>query len=147
MGAASPLLLEVGVEVALGAGGERRRIERRAGHDGRLILRLAGCGDRGQADALRGIDLLVLRDRAPALGEDEWWAEELEGCEVRDGARRVGVVARLLGLPSCEVLEVVRDGAPEGADPLLIPLVGDAVRTVDVTARVVDVDLAFIGEA
>ncbi len=145
--AASPVLLAVGVEVMLGADGERRRIERRAGHDARLILRLEGCDDRPQADALRGIDLLVAREQAPPLGEDEWWAEDLEGCEVRDGDHVVGVVARLVGLPSCEVLEVARDGAADGADPLLVPLVGDAVRSVDVARRRVDVDLGFLGEA
>ena len=45
--------------------------------------------------------------------------------------------ARMLALPSCEVLEVERDGAE-----LLVPLVRDAIRAVDVAARRVDVDLA-----
>jgi 16S rRNA processing protein RimM len=52
-------------------------------------------------------------------------------------------VARLVALPSCEVLEVAREGAAD----LLVPLVRDAVRSVDVGAGVVDVDLAFLGEA
>jgi 16S rRNA processing protein RimM len=52
------------------------------------------------------------------------------------------VVVRLLGLPSCEVLEVERSGGP-----LLVPLVSDAVRSVDVAARRIDVDLRFLGEA
>jgi 16S rRNA processing protein RimM len=51
-------------------------------------------------------------------------------------------VRRMLALPSCEVLEVERDG-----DDLLVPLVRDAVRSVDVDAGVVDVDLAFLDEA
>jgi 16S rRNA processing protein RimM len=79
------------------------------------------------------------------LEEDEWWPEQLEGCAVHDGAREVGVVRRLLGLPSCEVLEVVR---PDGAGgELLVPLIRDAVRAVDVAGRRIDVDLAFLGEA
>jgi 16S rRNA processing protein RimM len=40
-------------------------------------------------------------------------------------------------------LEVERTG---GAGDLLVPLVGDAVRAVDVEARSIDVDLAFLGE-
>jgi 16S rRNA processing protein RimM len=51
-------------------------------------------------------------------------------------------VRRLLALPSCEVLEVERGGAPD----LLVPLVRDAVRSVDVAARRIDVDSAFLGE-
>jgi 16S rRNA processing protein RimM len=62
---------------------------------------------------------------------------------VRDGARDVGRVRRLVGLPSCEALEVERPGAGD----LLVPLVRDAIRRVDVEARTVDVDLAFLGEA
>jgi 16S rRNA processing protein RimM len=59
------------------------------------------------------------------------------GLAVVDGARTVGVVERVLSLPSCEVL-VVGD--------LLVPLVGDAVREVDLAARRIDVDLEFLGE-
>ncbi len=46
-------------------------------------------------------------------------------------------------LPSCEVLRVQRAGGGE----LLVPLVTDAVRSIDVAARRVDIDLAFLGEA
>ena len=86
----------------------------------------------------------MARTDAPDLDEDEWWAEDLEGCAVRDGHREVGVVARLLALPSCEVLEVTRAG---DAPDLLVPLVRDAVRDVDLEERVIDVDLQFLGEA
>jgi 16S rRNA processing protein RimM len=138
----NPRLLEdvAAVRVA----GRDRTIERRAGHDARMILRLDGCSDRAAAEALRGEELLVPRSAAPDLGPDEWWSEELEGCEVRDGQRPVGRVRRLLELPSCEVLEVER---PEGADDLLVPLVSDAVRTVDTERREIDIDLSFLGES
>jgi 16S rRNA processing protein RimM len=125
-------------------GDEVRRVERVAGHDRRPIMRLEGCRDRDAAEALRGREIMVGRDAAPELEEDEWWAADLEGCAVRDGERPVGVVARLLALPSCEVLEVQR---PEGGPALLVPLIRDAVRSVDVTRRVIDVDLRFLGES
>lgn len=125
-------------------GGAARAIERRAGHDARVILRLEGCADRDAAEALHGQDLFVGREYAPALEDDEWWAEDLEGCAVRDGDRVVGTVLRLLALPSCEVLEVER---AQGGDVLLVPLVSDAVRLVDVERREIDIDLAFLGEA
>lgn len=124
-------------------GDAERRIERLAGHDARLILRVEGCSDRDAAEALRGTTLLVARAIAPDLEEDEWWAEDLEGLTVLDGERVVGVVTRLLALPSCEVLEVQRS---EGGEPLLVPLVSDAVRMVDLERRQVDIDLAFLGE-
>ena len=131
--------LTVGARVLV-AGAEAEVI-RRAGTDERPILRLAGRDSRDAVEALRGEDLWVRRADVPALGEDEWYAEDLEGCLVVDGDRTVGTVRRLLAYPSCELLEV-RDGDRER----LIPLISDAVRDVDVAARRIDVDLSFLGE-
>jgi 16S rRNA processing protein RimM len=140
---ASPMagLLGVGVEVHID--GVARRIDRMAGHERRLILRVEGSEGRESAESLRGHDILVPRELAPPLEEDEWWATDLEGCAVRDGDREVGVVSRLLALPSCEVLEVTRHG---GGPDLLVPLIKDAVRGVDLDEQVIDVDLRFLGE-
>jgi 16S rRNA processing protein RimM len=123
--------------------GDRHEIVRRAGTGARPILRLAGHTTREAAEALRGKELWVSRADTPPLAEDEWLAEDLEGLTVVDGDRRVGVVRRLLAYPSCELLEVER-GA--GERELLVPMVSDAVRTVDVAAGRVDVDLGFLGE-
>jgi 16S rRNA processing protein RimM len=117
-------------------------IVRRAGTDDRPILRLAGHADRAAAELLRGHDLLVRRADAPALDDDEWYAEDLVGCRVVDGAAAVGEVRQLIALPSCEALEVERADGSE----LLVPLVRDAVRSVDVRAGIIDVDVAFLGE-
>ena len=138
---ARPQLLVLGACVSVR--GRPLEITRRAGTDQRPILRLEGCEDRPAAQELRGEELMVTREQAPELEQDEWWAEDLEGCAVRDGAEPVGTVRRLLALPSCEVLEVVRPG--DGGD-LLVPLIKDAVRAVDIDRREVDVDLRFLGE-
>jgi 16S rRNA processing protein RimM len=108
-----------------------------------LILRLHGHDDRAAAESLRGKDMLVPRSRAPELGPDEWWAEDLAGCAVHDGDRSVGTVRQLLELPSCEVLEVER---ADGSGQLLVPLVSDVVREVDLERRAIDIDLSFLGE-
>ena len=130
-----PALLAAGKRVTVA--GVARTIERRAGTDAKPLLRVTGCDSREAAEALRGEPLLVAREDLPPLDEGEFWAHELEGCTVVDGDREVGVVARLVPLPSCEALEV---------GDRLIPLVRDAVRSVDVAARRIDVDLRFLGE-
>jgi 16S rRNA processing protein RimM len=135
-------LLAVGTTVT--AAGRDWAIVRRAGTDERPIVRLDGCENRDAAQALRGQRLEVAAASRPPLGPDEWWAEELEGASVFDGEHELGVVRRLLALPSCECLEVVREGA---ARDLLVPLVRDAIRSVDVAAGRIDVDLRFLGEA
>jgi 16S rRNA processing protein RimM len=134
-------LLTVGANVTLG--GAVYEIVRRAGVPERPIVRLAGIHDRAAAEALRGLVLHVALSEAPALEDDEWWGRELEGCVVFDGAREVGTVSALLELPSCEVLEVTRR---EGGE-LLVPMVKDALRSVDVAAKRVEIDLDFLGEA
>ncbi|MGA9860042.1 MAG: ribosome maturation factor RimM [Solirubrobacteraceae bacterium] len=139
-----PGLLSLGATVQVGDA--ELEIDRLAGHERRVILRFTGHASREAAEALRGTEIRAPREAAPPLEEDEWWATDLEGCTVHDGERSVGVVTRLLALPSCEVLEVSRSADPDGP-ALLVPLVGDAVRTVDVEAGVIDVDLAFLGEA
>ena len=85
---------------------------------------------------------LVALEHAPKLDPGEWWAHELEGLRVTDGDREVGTVRRMLELPSVEVLEVER---PDGSE-LLVPLVRDCIRSIDVEARRIDIDLGFLGE-
>jgi 16S rRNA processing protein RimM len=127
-----------------GAAGPSAEIVRRAGTEKRPIVRLEGVEDRASAEALRGAELSVEASEAPALGDGEWWAHELEGCVVTDGARQLGTVLRMLALPSCEALEV---RSADGGEPVLVPLVKDAVRAVDVAARRIDVDLEFLNLA
>lgn len=137
-----PRAVLLGLGATLHVAGTPRVVQRRSGTDDRPILRLEGAATREAVLALRGEDLLVARDDLPALPEGEYWAEDLAGCAVVDGDRPVGVVVKMMPLPSCEVLEVRRSGADE-AD-LLVPMVRDAIRSIDVTTRRVDVDLSFL---
>ena len=117
--------------------GERTtEVVRRSGTVAKPILRLDAFASRTEIEAVRGEPLWVPRDDVP-LDEDEFWAEDLIGLRVVDGERELGVVERVRELPSCEVLEV---------GELLIPLIDDAVRAVDLEAGVVDVDMEFLGE-
>jgi 16S rRNA processing protein RimM len=122
--------------------GAAHEIVRRAGTDGRPIVRLEGVSDRGGAEALRGEELAIAAGEAPSLADGEWWAHELEGCAVIDGGRTVGTVVRLIELPSCEVLEVERPG---GSEPLLVPMVSDAIRAVEPQQRRIEIDGSFLG--
>jgi 16S rRNA processing protein RimM len=114
--------------------GSPRTVERLAGTRDKPIVRLAGCTSREHAEALRGSELEVMRAEA-SLAEGEFWASDLAGCVVVDGEREVGVVERMIALPSCEALEV---------GDLLIPMVRDAIRSIDVDARRIDVDMGFV---
>jgi 16S rRNA processing protein RimM len=86
-------------------------VERRAGTDGRPLIRLSGVSDPG---TIRG-ELLLVDEQ---LGKEEWLASDLLGCAVPGHGR----VVRVLDGPSCSVLEL-SDGA-------LVPFVSDAIRSV-----------------
>jgi 16S rRNA processing protein RimM len=133
-------LLSVGTKVTVGE--LTAPIVRLAGLEKHPIVRLEGVENRTAADALRGAALTVEQGEAPALQPGEWWAHELEGCAVGDGERKLGTVERLVELPSCEALQV---RLPDGGERL-VPMVADAIRTVDVERRRVDVNLAFLGD-
>jgi len=141
-----PRLLTAGTKVTVA--GRSAEIVRRAGTDQRPIVRLDGVEDREGADALRGMALTIDRLEVPALEEDEWWAHELEGCTVVDGERLIGTVNRLIELPSCEALEVRREmtGSHPPGEPLLVPMVKDAIRRVAVAEGRIEVDMGFLGE-
>jgi 16S rRNA processing protein RimM len=135
-----PELLRIGTSVTVA--GRTAAIVRRAGTDQRPIVRVDGVEDRDSAEALRGLALAVNEGQAPALAEGEWWAHELEGCEVVDGVQLLGTVTRLIELPSCEALEVK---PAQGGEPVLVPMVKDAVRSVQSAARRIEVNLDFLG--
>jgi 16S rRNA processing protein RimM len=136
---ARPLLLTLGTGVTVA--GRTAPIVRRAGTDQRPIVRVQGVEDRTGAEALRGLELTVAEADAPRLAEGEWWAHELEGCLVVDGERSVGTVTRMIELPSCEVLEVRAQAADES---LLVPMVKDAIRHIDIVAGTIDVNMDFV---
>ena len=119
--------------------GAPREIVRRAGTEDNPIFRLAGSSSRDDAEALRGEELTVPIGELE-LEAGEYWAHELAGCAVVDGELAIGFVRRMSALPSCEVLEVDR---PDGSE-LLVPMVRDAIRSIDVAARRIDVDLSFL---
>ena len=122
--------LPTGTELLIGD--TRSTVTRRAGSEARPLIRIDGVGDRDAAQGLRGKTLLVPGGREE-LGPDEWYDDDLIGCRV-DG---LGEVRAVLHGPSCDVLEV-------GEEAILVPLVRDAVRDVDLERREIAVDLDFL---
>ena len=112
--------------------GEREfTVAERKGTDARPIIRLEGIDNRDAAELLRG-QAVIADGEQQAMGSDEWLVEDLVGCRIEGIGRVSGVLEGL----SCDVLEV------EGE---LIPLVTDAVVSVDVANKVIEVDREFLG--
>lgn len=123
------------------AGGRLLTVEQSGGTADRPIVTVREIDDRDAAAALRGESLLARRGALTPLGEGEWYASDLEGMEVRGGSGELlGVVERLVNMPSVDVLEV--RSAEGGA--LLVPMIGDAISAIDAETRTVTVDENFL---
>jgi 16S rRNA processing protein RimM len=114
------------VGTSLSVGDRSYEVERRAGTDSRPLVRLTGLSD---PRSLRGELLLVEAE----LDEGEWLAADLTGCEVVG----VGRVARVVDAPSCPLLEL--------ESGQLVPFISDAIRSVDVDGRRIEVDARWLG--
>lgn len=121
----------------LGENGAVLTIETSRRHGRRLLVRFAGVADRSSAEALRGTVLVVPESWLPELPEGEWWAHQLEGCEVRTVTGRIlGVVREVIPNPANDLWVAVDDQGRE----TLVPALADLLIDVDVAARSVVVD-------
>jgi 16S rRNA processing protein RimM len=116
--------LPEGAEVVLGA--TTRVVERRGGTDERPLIRLSGLDDPRSA---RGETMLIEDE----LEDDEWLASDLARCSVAG----LGPVARVVDGPSCSLLEL--------EDGTLVPLVSDAIESIELDAGEIRVNREFLG--
>lgn len=98
---------------------------------GMIRLILEGLSDANQADALKGAIVMIAASELPAAGPGEFYYYQALGCEVvlTDG-RRIGLVEEVLSTGANDVL-VVREDEKE----ILIPVIADVVKAMDLTAR------------
>lgn len=103
--------------------------------DRAVLVRLEGIDDRDAAEAMRGLEILVEREEFAPLGEDEFYACDIEGAraEMVTG-ELVGTVTGVGTYPTCDVLLIERDGGR-----LEVPLLPQFVESVDTDAKVVKI--------
>jgi 16S rRNA processing protein RimM len=105
-------------------------------HAGSVVAKLHGIDDREQAREWIGADIVVARERLPALEEGELYWTDLEGLEVRTTTGIVlGKVDHLLATGGNDVL--VLDSVPQRLIPFVV---GAVVREVDLEAGHIVVD-------
>lgn len=113
-------------------------VEARPGRRGEVCVSLAGIADREAAESLRGREVWIESAQLGVLPAGEYWAFQLMGCEVEDGAgRKIGRVREIRGTGAQDLLVV--DGA-DGAEHL-IPAVQQWWREVDLERRRIVVEL------
>ncbi len=102
-----------------------------------LLVRLEGVETREQAAALTNFEVWLPRSALPPLASDEFYVEDLVGCEVVDVAGKVrGTIKSTFWNGAQDVLTLE---GPEGE--LLVPAVPEFIHSVDLEARRVIVDM------
>lgn len=104
-----------------------------------IAARIAGISDRTAAEALRGTQLFVARDKLPALDEDEWYYEDLIGlAAISPEGEPIGEVIAVQNYGAGDLLEIRQEGARQ---TLFIALTQEAVPDVNIEAGRVTVCL------
>jgi 16S rRNA processing protein RimM len=139
------LVTELILERTGGAAGARqlvqevRRLQSIRPGGGGWLVKFAGIDTRTDAEPLTNVPVRVRRTALPPLGPGEYFVADTIGCEVfTEDGRRLGLVADTVWNGAHDVLLV------KGEGELMIPAIGEFVRTVDVAARKVTV--AWQGE-
>ena len=132
-----PELLVVGTPCARRA---RAAIVARKGTDAKPILRVDARRDRTGGRGAARRDAARRATPRPPLGEDEYWAEDLEGCAVVDGDRALGMVA------AAARAAVVR-GARARQRRRSCRSCATRARRSTSTAKRIEVDAGFLGAA
>lgn len=132
----NPRRFAVGAEL-LAAEGQVYQISQSSRHKGRLLLSFANVCDRNGAEKLRGLRLYVPEQAVEPLPEGSWYWYQLLGLEVREGRRTLGRLTEVLPYTANDVY-LVRDRAGR---ELLIPALRTVVKSVDLEAQVMQVEL------
>jgi 16S rRNA processing protein RimM len=102
-----------------------------------LVASLQGVADRGQAECLKGSQILVSRQDFPALADNEYYWTDLMGCEaVNQDQTLLGQVVNVRDNGAHAILEIRQD---QGVTHW-VPFVDAHVGRVDLAARRIEVN-------
>jgi 16S rRNA processing protein RimM len=98
-----------------------------------VVARLKGVADRNAAEAIKGVELYVVREKLPAAAEGEFYHADLIGLAAVDrGGKVIGEIVAVHNFGAGDLIEVRLVGS---AKTEFIPFTDDAVPEVDIAAR------------
>mgnify|MGYP005853776489 CR=1 FL=1 len=110
-------------------------VEKARRADDAILMKLFSVDDRDRAEELRGALVCIRRRDFPEAADDEFYAVDVLGAEVRLEGARIGEVAEIVSYPSVEAMRVRAD---DGEGDWEVPLTDMFVAKVDAAARLVD---------
>ena len=112
-------------------------------HSGDVVAKLMGVAGREGAEALKGAAVQIPRSHFPALSGDEFYWVDLIGLAVENlQGELLGQVADMMDNGAHPILRVAAAKAADDGkvQEILIPFVGQFVKTVDQAAKKITVD-------
>lgn len=110
---------------------------------GMPVIRVGGVSDRNQAEALKGTELYVSRDKLPVTeGDDEFYHADLIDLDaVFEDGTHFGKVVRAYDFGAGDMLEVLPTGKSDKS-AVLVPFTMEMVPTIDLEAGQVVLSLS-----
>jgi 16S rRNA processing protein RimM len=114
-------------------------------HSGDVVARLMGVEGRNAAEALKGATVQIPRSHFPPLPDDEFYWVDLIGLAIENlQGEHLGTVTDLMDNGAHPILRVAvppePKKEPQEQQELLIPFVGQFVKTVDQKTKKITVD-------
>jgi 16S rRNA processing protein RimM len=98
-----------------------------------VVARLEGIADRTAAEALKGTELYIDRDRLPDAGEDEFYHADLIGLAAIDpDGNPIGKIVAVQNFGAGDLLEIRVAGSSRTE---LVPFTEASVPSIDLAAR------------
>jgi len=115
-------------------------------HKEYLLLRFEGCGDRNDAELLRGRELFITRDSLGPVAEGEYYFTDLEGLSVYTSEENLlfGTVSAIFETGANAVLTIRKRKKEDSSAEWNVPFVDDAVTEVDLEQGRVSIRKRFL---
>ncbi len=119
-------------------------------HKGQVVLKFAGIDSMSAAEALVGCEIQVPRGARRPLEEGAVYISDLEGCEVYDAGKRIGVVqavrfgggeAPLLVIQDGPHVESPQGGNPQGGKEYLVPFAAAYIGKIALEQKRLEMEL------
>ncbi len=122
-----------GVSLYVNCQGRRRKVtvERHREHQGMDLLDFEEFSSLDEVEHLKGGTLEIPAEERPSLSADEFYYQDLAGCEVIVASERKGVVKDVFAVPQGTMLRIAKEAGGE----VLVPFLKVFVKKVDLEAK------------
>lgn len=94
-----------------------------------LVLKLFGIDSVEAAEKLRNAQIFIKKEEAPQPDEDRYYIDDLLGCDVLLGAKKLGKLIDILQYGSADIYCV------SGEKNFMFPYVGEVIEKIDIDKK------------